>query len=96
VAEITAVGKAALFIPFPFAADDHQRLNAEALAERDAAEMIEERHLTAAKLAERIDRFATDQTTLDRMAEQARKLGRPEAARLIVDDCYTFITGNRS
>ena len=96
VAEITAVGKAALFIPFPFAADDHQRLNAEALAAQGAAEMIEEKHLTAADLAERIDRFANDRTALDRMAYQARKHGRPEAARLIVDDCYTFITGNRS
>jgi len=96
VAEITAVGKAALLIPFPFAADDHQRLNAEALAAQGAAEMIEEKHLTAADLAERIDRFANDRTVLDRMADQARKHGRPEAARLIVDDCYTFITGNRS
>ncbi|MGA9536878.1 MAG: undecaprenyldiphospho-muramoylpentapeptide beta-N-acetylglucosaminyltransferase [Desulfobacterales bacterium] len=96
VAEITAVGKAALFIPFPFAADDHQRLNAEALTAQGAAEMIEEKHLTAADLAERIDRFASDRTALDCMADQARKLGRPEAARLIVDDCYTFITGNRS
>jgi UDP-N-acetylglucosamine--N-acetylmuramyl-(pentapeptide) pyrophosphoryl-undecaprenol N-acetylglucosamine transferase len=91
VAEITAVGKAALFIPFPFAADDHQRLNAEALAEQGAAEMIEEKHLAAADLAERIDRFATDRTALDRMADQARKLGRPEAARLIVDDCYKLL-----
>jgi UDP-N-acetylglucosamine--N-acetylmuramyl-(pentapeptide) pyrophosphoryl-undecaprenol N-acetylglucosamine transferase len=88
VAEITAVGKAALFIPFPFAADDHQRLNAEALAAQGAAEMIEEKHLAAADLAERIERFAIDRTALDRMADQARKLGRPEAARLIVDDCY--------
>jgi UDP-N-acetylglucosamine:LPS N-acetylglucosamine transferase len=58
--------------------------------------MIEEKHLAAADLAERIDRFANDRTALDRMADQARKLGRPEAARLIVDDCYTFITGNRA
>ena len=96
VAEITAVGKAALFIPFPFAADDHQRLNAVALAAQGAAEMIEEKHLTAADLAERIGRFVNDRTVLDHMAEQARKHGRPEAARLIVDDCYTFITGYRS
>ncbi len=91
VAEITAVGKAALFIPFPFAADDHQRLNAEALAAQGAAEMIEEKHLAAADLAQRIDRFANDRTALDRMADQARKLGRPEAARLIVDDCYKLL-----
>ena len=91
VAEITAVGKAALFIPFPFAADDHQKLNAEALAAQGAAEMIEEKHLAAADLAERIDRFANDRKALDRMADQARKLGRPEAARLIVDDCYEQI-----
>ena len=91
VAEITAVGKAALFIPFPFAADDHQKLNAEALAAQGAAEMIEEKHLAAADLAERIDRFANDRKALDRMADQARKLGRPEAARLIVDDCYRLL-----
>ncbi len=91
VAEITAVGKAALFIPFPFAADDHQRLNAEALAAQGAAEMIEEKHLAAADLAKRIDRFANNRTVLDRMADQARKLGRPEAARLIVDDCYKLL-----
>lgn len=91
VAEITAVGKAALFIPFPFAADDHQKLNAESLAAQGAAEMIEEKHLAAADLAARIDRFANDRLALDRMADQARKLGRPEAARLIVDDCYEQI-----
>ncbi len=47
--------------------------------------------LVAADLAERIDRFANDRKALDRMADQARKLGRPEAARLIVDDCYTLL-----
>jgi len=93
VAEITAVGKAAIFIPFPYAADDHQRLNAEALASRGAAEIIAEKQLTAAGLAQEIDRFAKDRTALERMAAQAKKLGRPEAARLIVDDCYTIITG---
>lgn len=91
VAEITAVGKAALFIPFPFAADDHQRLNAEALAARGAAEMIAEKQLTAVGLAESIDRLAMDRAALDRMAALSRKFGRPEAARLIVDDCYELL-----
>ncbi len=94
VAEITAMGKAAIFIPFPFAADDHQRLNAEALAGRGAAEIIAEKQLTAAGLAQRIERYATDRTALDRMAAQAKKLGRPEAAGLIVDDCCKIIAGD--
>ncbi|MFZ0133068.1 MAG: undecaprenyldiphospho-muramoylpentapeptide beta-N-acetylglucosaminyltransferase [Desulfobacterales bacterium] len=93
VAEITAVGKAAIFIPFPYAADDHQRLNAEALAGRGAAEIIAEKQLTAAGLAQKIERFANDRTALERMAAQAKKLGRPAAAGLIVDDCYKIITG---
>ncbi|MFZ1198550.1 MAG: undecaprenyldiphospho-muramoylpentapeptide beta-N-acetylglucosaminyltransferase [Desulfobacterales bacterium] len=93
VAEITAVGKAAIFIPFPYAADDHQRLNAEALAGRGAAEIIAEKQLTAAGLAQKIERFDTDRTALERMAAQAKKLGRPAAAGLIVDDCYKIITG---
>ena len=78
VAEITAVGKAAIFIPFPFAADDHQKLNAEALAAQGAAELIEERHLAAADLAERIDRFANDRLALDRMADQPENSAGPK------------------
>ncbi|MFZ1199126.1 MAG: undecaprenyldiphospho-muramoylpentapeptide beta-N-acetylglucosaminyltransferase, partial [Desulfobacterales bacterium] len=70
VAEITAVGKAALFIPFPFAADDHQRLNAEALANRGAAEIIAEKQLTPAGLAQRIAHFVNDRTALSQMAAQ--------------------------
>jgi UDP-N-acetylglucosamine--N-acetylmuramyl-(pentapeptide) pyrophosphoryl-undecaprenol N-acetylglucosamine transferase len=93
VAEITAVGRAAIFIPFPFAADDHQKHNAAALAAAGAAEIIEERQLSAAALAERIERFAKDRRLLGRMAERARQFGRPEAARLLVDDFCAVIDG---
>jgi UDP-N-acetylglucosamine--N-acetylmuramyl-(pentapeptide) pyrophosphoryl-undecaprenol N-acetylglucosamine transferase len=95
VAEITAIGKAALFIPFPFAADDHQKLNAEALTSRGAAEMIEEKDLTAVKLADRINHYAQRPDSLARMSGEAKRLGKPEAAHRIVEDCYQLI-GSRA
>jgi UDP-N-acetylglucosamine--N-acetylmuramyl-(pentapeptide) pyrophosphoryl-undecaprenol N-acetylglucosamine transferase len=91
VAEITAIGKAALFIPFPFAADDHQKLNAAALTARGAAEMMEEKDLSNERLADRINDYIHDRESLTRMAGIARLLGKPEAARRIVDDCYRLI-----
>jgi UDP-N-acetylglucosamine--N-acetylmuramyl-(pentapeptide) pyrophosphoryl-undecaprenol N-acetylglucosamine transferase len=91
IAEITAIGKAALFIPFPFATDDHQKLNAAALTSRGAAEMIEEKDLTAEKLAERINYYAEHTDSLTKMAGEAKRLGKPEAAHQIVEDCYRLI-----
>ena len=91
VAEITAIGKAALFIPFPFAADDHQKLNAAALTSCGAAEMIEEKDLTAEKLAERINYYAEHTDSLTRMAGEAMRLGKPDAAHQIVEDCYQLL-----
>lgn len=91
VAEITAIGKAALFIPFPFAADDHQKLNAAALTAHGAAEMIEEKELSNEKLANRINYYVHNRESLALMAGVARRLGKPEAARRIVDDCYRLI-----
>jgi UDP-N-acetylglucosamine--N-acetylmuramyl-(pentapeptide) pyrophosphoryl-undecaprenol N-acetylglucosamine transferase len=91
IAEITAIGKAALFIPFPFATDDHQKLNAAALTSRGAAEMIEEKDLTAEILAERINYYAEHTDSLAKMAGEAKRLGKPEAAHQIVEDCYRLI-----
>ncbi len=91
VAEITAIGKAAIFIPFPFAADNHQKLNADALTAYGAAEMIEEKELSAERLADRINHYAQNRDSLARMASAARRLGKPEAARQIVDDCYRLM-----
>ncbi len=88
VAELAATGKAAILVPYPHAADDHQRLNARMLQERGAAEMILEPDLTGADLAQRIVRYAADPAALEAMAARARGMGRPEAAGTIVDDFY--------
>jgi UDP-N-acetylglucosamine--N-acetylmuramyl-(pentapeptide) pyrophosphoryl-undecaprenol N-acetylglucosamine transferase len=81
VAEITAAGKPAVFVPFPRAADDHQRVNAEALARAGAAVVVEESRLEGVWLAETIAALLGDRRRLEQMSVAARALAHPEAAR---------------
>jgi UDP-N-acetylglucosamine--N-acetylmuramyl-(pentapeptide) pyrophosphoryl-undecaprenol N-acetylglucosamine transferase len=91
VAELTAFGKAAILVPYPYAIYDHQRGNAQALHERGAAEMILDQELTGALLADRIRGYFSDRGRLERMAAAARAMGRPDAAARIVDECYALV-----
>jgi UDP-N-acetylglucosamine--N-acetylmuramyl-(pentapeptide) pyrophosphoryl-undecaprenol N-acetylglucosamine transferase len=81
VAEITAAGKPAVFVPFPHAADDHQRVNAEALARVGAAVVVEESKLEGVWLAETIAALLQDAARLLHMSEAARQLAHPSAAQ---------------
>ena len=81
VAEITASGRPAIFVPFPRAADDHQRVNAEALANAGAAVVVEESKLDGVWLAETIAALLSDPSRLRVMSEAARSLAHPHAAR---------------
>jgi len=91
VAEITALGKAVIFIPFPYAADDHQVLNAGSLSDHGAAEMIIEKDLSGQILSERIAFYTAHEEVLNDMAARARRFGKPDAAKNIVDDCYRLL-----
>src|SRR5215470_4892306 len=73
-AELIAAGKAALMIPFPFAADDHQRKNAEALESSGAARMILQQELTADRLASEIIELAQSPDKVDALEAAIRKL----------------------
>ena len=86
IAEVTACGKACLFIPFPHAVDDHQRRNAEALLKKDACFMMLERELTGKTLAESILTLAEDPDLVRRTGDLAFSLARLDAARIIVDE----------
>ena len=81
VAEIAAAGKPAVFVPFPRAADDHQRVNAEALARHGAAIVVEESKLDGVWLAESIATLLQDPQHLRKMSHAARELAHPNAAR---------------
>jgi UDP-N-acetylglucosamine--N-acetylmuramyl-(pentapeptide) pyrophosphoryl-undecaprenol N-acetylglucosamine transferase len=93
LAEICAVGRPSILIPFPAAADDHQWHNAQALASRGAAVAIREAELTAAGLAAEVDRLLTQPELRRSMADAARTLGRPDAAAAIVDDLSSWLGG---
>jgi len=94
VAELAAVGKGVIFIPFPFAADNHQVLNARTFTESGAAEMILQKDLTGRVLAKRIEYYVSNKEALEVMAARAKSLGKPDAANVIVEDCYKLIRNN--
>jgi len=91
VAEITAIGKASVFIPYPFAADNHQVLNAGSLEKAGAAEIIFQKDLTGRKLAQRIEHYESNPKALKTMAGIAKSIAMPDAAETIVDGCYELL-----
>ena len=84
-AELIAAGKASLMIPFPFAADDHQRKNAEAMQSAGAAAMILQADLTADRLVAEIERLSQAPNLIDEMEIASRKLAHGDAAAAAVD-----------
>ena len=85
VAELSAGGMASILVPFPHAVDDHQSATAKFLSDRGAAILIQQRDLSAQKLADLIR--SLDRTKLLDMAQKARALGKPDAARIVAQRC---------
>ena len=85
VAELTAAGRAAVLVPFPQAANDHQRANALALAARGAARVLEQQDLTPERLADLLRTAVNEPGTVDAMARAARGCGVPDAAARVAD-----------
>ena len=84
-AELIAAGKASLMVPFPFAADDHQRKNAEALEKAGASRMVLQQDATGERLAREIGALVEDPGRVTRMEEAARALARGDAAAAAAD-----------
>jgi UDP-N-acetylglucosamine--N-acetylmuramyl-(pentapeptide) pyrophosphoryl-undecaprenol N-acetylglucosamine transferase len=85
VAEIAAAGKPAVFVPFPLAADDHQRRNAEAMEQAQAAVVLEETRLDDVWLVDTIAALIEDPPRLERMSNAARAMAHPNAAKDIAE-----------
>lgn len=92
IAEVTACGKACLFVPFPHATDDHQRKNAEALLKKQACEMFLEKHMSPETLAATIKRLMDNRELLEEIARNAASIARLDAAQVIVDEMLKGLT----
>src|SRR5262249_9764846 len=80
VAEATAAGKPAIFVPFPRAADDHQRRNAEAIVESGGALLVPQAELTPERLTQAVTELLCDRKRLQEMSERAKALSHEDAA----------------
>jgi len=85
VAELAAAGKPAVLVPFPFAADQHQLKNAEALAKAGAARVVPDAELTGERLYREVKAIADESGLLERMGEAARSFAKPGAAERAAD-----------
>lgn len=91
IAELTASGRPAILIPYPYAAGDHQTANAKALDEAGAACLLPQSEMTAAGLAELVSGLIADRQKLNQMAANGRKLGQPGATQRILDECERLV-----
>jgi UDP-N-acetylglucosamine--N-acetylmuramyl-(pentapeptide) pyrophosphoryl-undecaprenol N-acetylglucosamine transferase len=89
VSETCAIGRPGLFVPYPFAGD-HQKHNADSLAREGAAVWLPSAQATPARLAQELRSLIADPDKLVSMAANARRLGRPHAAKTIARDLLTL------
>ncbi|MCS6780353.1 MAG: glycosyltransferase, partial [Geminicoccaceae bacterium] len=94
VAELLALARPALLVPYAFAADDHQTANARALAEAGAAILLPQSEATPAALARHLVELLADPARRAAMAEAARTLARPDAAAAIADALEALARGD--
>ncbi len=91
LAELTALGKPAILIPYPYAAGQHQELNARKLLEMGAAKMIRDSELKGEYLAHNIRGLYTNETMRAEMQRNSKAVGRPEACARVVDIAMSLI-----
>lgn len=87
VSELSCALKPAIFVPFPFAIDDHQTANANFMVQAGAAFLLEQKAMTSAKLQEILQPLINDKGLLIEMAEKAKAVRITNACEKIVTAC---------
>lgn len=95
IAEIAASGKPSILVPLPHASDDHQRKNAQALAEKGAALVLEQEETTGEGLASILIKLFNEPSHLRRMSQAARQFSNPDSRRKILNFMQELITARR-
>jgi UDP-N-acetylglucosamine--N-acetylmuramyl-(pentapeptide) pyrophosphoryl-undecaprenol N-acetylglucosamine transferase len=91
IAELAICGKAAIFIPYPYAAHNHQLMNAQRLVDMEAAMLIRDEELNGPILAQTIFSLYDHPEERAKMEKAIQQLARPRAAEEIVEYCYALI-----
>lgn len=89
VAEISVIGMPTIFIPYPYAADDHQSANASAVVRSGGAVMISQRELSGERLASEIKKLTPNRLAV--MQAELISMGKPDAAERIAEDCLRLV-----
>lgn len=93
LAEIAAVGLAAILVPYPFAADDHQTANAQELARSGAASVVSQKTLSAITLGKLLGEFTADRERVLQRAEAAQHVGKRDAGAVVAGLCLEACDG---
>jgi UDP-N-acetylglucosamine--N-acetylmuramyl-(pentapeptide) pyrophosphoryl-undecaprenol N-acetylglucosamine transferase len=91
LAELTVCKKASILVPFPYATDNHQEVNALSLVNVGAAVMLRESELTGERLAAQIRELKENPERRRQMEKRAGLMGRPEASKELADVCVELM-----
>jgi len=92
ISELCLVGLPAIFVPYPYALDDHQRINAERLVSKGASLLLPQSEFTPASLADRLSKLTKSPEILDGMAKKMLPLAKPNSTKDFVDVCHTLLS----
>ncbi len=95
-AELTALGKPSVLIPYPHAAHDHQTANARAMEASGASLLLPQSQLSGNKMTETVHSLLNNPDRLATMGDSARRLGRPQAAGDIVTECLRLVGSTKT
>jgi UDP-N-acetylglucosamine--N-acetylmuramyl-(pentapeptide) pyrophosphoryl-undecaprenol N-acetylglucosamine transferase len=93
VSELALVGVPSILVPFPYAVDDHQTLNAHALVDKGGAVLLPQSDLESGKLVGLLEGFARRPEQLVSMSALAKQAAKPNATTDVADICQQIIGG---
>jgi UDP-N-acetylglucosamine--N-acetylmuramyl-(pentapeptide) pyrophosphoryl-undecaprenol N-acetylglucosamine transferase len=99
LAELTALGRASILMPYPYHRDQHQAANAECLARRGAARVVIDRKepaRNAAALRAALAALMSDHARREEMSAAARKIGAEDAASKLADTILSMLESRRT
>lgn len=96
LAELTLLGIPSILVPYPYAAENHQEINARALEDQGAAIVIKDAELTGDHLCETLASLLIKPERLKNMAAAAAQMGRPDAAEALAEQAMKLAAGGKS